>query len=73
MPDTEVFQPENLAKLHKVLSSTEEDLKSAMLKEDMELLRHQAVGMNWLANMEDGLTGGGLLAEDLGTGKALLR
>lgn len=69
MLDNEAFQRENLGQSYAALGCSEGDPRSALLKEGVRLLPHQVVGVNWMAEMEDGLAGGGLLADDCGTGK----
>lgn len=66
--DNRAFQREDLAGAYDALG-WEPGTRTPPLMRNVELLPHQIIGVRWMAEMEDGLPQGGLLADECGTGK----
>ncbi|KAF8540299.1 hypothetical protein BDD12DRAFT_880767 [Trichophaea hybrida] len=63
------FQKQNMEKSYRMLGITMDNRALVPLKTTPLLHPHHIVGVNWIAEMENGLEHGELLAEDCGTSK----
>jgi SNF2 family DNA or RNA helicase len=67
--DNEDFQREDLAQALANLRLDPNNPQIPLIKPPFRFMDHQLLAINWMALMEDGFAGGGLLADDCGLGK----
>lgn len=67
--DNEDFQRVNLEESFKSLKVDPMTRDFPLIKPPFKFMDHQIIGIDWMKEKEDGLAGGGLLADDCGTGK----
>jgi SNF2 family DNA or RNA helicase len=63
------IQRDNLKESMAALGITMEMRTCRQLHKPMQLQPHQVIAVNWMAQKENSLVKGGLLADDYGTGK----
>ena len=71
--DNQQFQREYYDEACAALEIDPEMRTMPLLRSGVRLHPHQIVGVYWMLQMEEGLAGGGLLADDCGTGKVYQR
>jgi SNF2 family DNA or RNA helicase len=69
LTDNQRFQRENLEESMSALGITMEIRTFKQLHKPMQFQPHQIIAVNWIAEKENSLAKGGLLADDCGTGK----
>jgi len=67
--DNEMFQRENLKVSFVALGIDPVTRAFPLIKPPFKFMDHQIIGINWMKEQEESLAGGGLLADDCGTGK----
>jgi len=66
--DNQEYQKENVERSIAALGITMESRTFKLLHKPMLLQPHQIIAVNWMAEEENSLAKGGLLADDRGTG-----
>lgn len=70
--DNESFQRDNLDESFENLGVDPATRDFPFIKPGFQFMDHQIIGINWMFEQERSLAGGGLLADDCGTGKVRL-